>query len=52
MVESLRRHQLRYMSEQPSRLERINHWIRVFMAIVIPAVFIIGMIAYYFKYRG
>jgi len=35
----------------PSRLERINHWIRVAIAIVIPTVFIVGMIAYYFKYR-
>jgi len=34
-----------------SRLERINHWIRIAIAIVIPTVFIVGMIAYYFKYR-
>jgi hypothetical protein len=33
------------------RLKRINHWIRVAIAIVIPTVFIVGMIAYYFKYR-
>jgi hypothetical protein len=47
-------------SEQPDstggpgkmdRLERINHWIRVAIAIVIPTVFIVGMIAYYFTYR-
>jgi hypothetical protein len=33
------------------RLERINRWIRIAIAIVIPTVFIVGMIAYYFKYR-
>jgi hypothetical protein len=35
----------------PSRLERINHWIRVILGIVIVTVFIVGMIAYYFTYR-
>jgi hypothetical protein len=34
-----------------SRLERINHWIRVILGIVIVTVFIVGMIAYYFTYR-
>jgi len=34
-----------------SRLERINRWIRIAIAIVIPTVFIVAMIAYYFKYR-
>ena len=34
-----------------SRLERINHWIRVVLGILILTVFIVGMIAYYFKYR-
>ncbi len=33
------------------RIERINHWIRVIMAVVIPTVFIVGMIGFYFKYR-
>lgn len=33
------------------RLERINHWIRVILGIVIVTVFIVGMIAYYFTYR-
>jgi hypothetical protein len=35
----------------PSRLERINHWIRIILGIVIVTVFIVGMIAYYFTYR-
>ena len=47
------------MADQPrqenpggtSRLERINHWIRVVLGILILTVFIVGMIAYYFKYR-
>jgi len=34
-----------------SRLERINHWIRIIIAIVIPTVFVVGMVAYYFTYR-
>ena len=34
-----------------ARIERINHWIRVGIAIVIPTVFVVGMIAYYFTYR-
>jgi len=34
-----------------SRLERINHWIRIILGIIIITVFILGMIAYYFKYR-
>ena len=34
-----------------NRLERINHWIRVILGVVIITVFIVGMIAYYFKYR-
>jgi hypothetical protein len=38
-------------TDGPSRLERINHWIRVILGIIILTVFIVGMIAYYFKYR-
>ena len=47
------RWRVRQPSEQPtpSRLERINHWIRVVLGILILTVFIVGMIAYYFKYR-
>jgi hypothetical protein len=33
------------------RLERVNHWIRVILAVVGVTVFVVGMIAYYFKYR-
>jgi len=66
MVESLGRHpparspEKARMSRSPekpdstggtNRLERINHWIRVILGVVIITVFIVGMIAYYFKYR-
>jgi hypothetical protein len=38
-------------SDGVSKLERINHWIRVILGIVALTVFIVGMIAYYFTYR-
>jgi hypothetical protein len=34
-----------------TRLERINHWIRVILGVIAVTVFIVGMVAYYFKYR-
>ena len=56
-VRSSKGWRVRQPSEQPgptggpSRLERINHWIRIVLGILILTVFIVGMIAYYFKYR-
>jgi hypothetical protein len=38
------------MPEQPNRLEKINHVMRIVLAVVSVLVFIVGMIAYIIKY--